>query len=210
MWNVTELSGLWDWDSLKEDIVKYGVMNSTLTSTMPTASSASIIGSTEAIEPFFSNMYIRKVIGGEHIVINKYLIQDLEELSLWNEYIKTEIIKNDGSIQDINVIPQEIREKYKTVYEIPQKELINMSAERAPFIDQSQSLNIFMKNPTVGKLTSSHFHGWRLGLKTGQYYLRTDAITMSRKQLAIDVKTENEDTPKKPENSQFECFGCSA
>ena len=155
-------------------------------------------------------MYIRKVIGGEHIVINKYLIQDLEELSLWNEYIKTEIIKNDGSIQDINLIPQEIREKYKTVYEISQKELINMSAERAPFIDQSQSLNIFMKNPTVGKLTSSHFHGWRLGLKTGQYYLRTDAITMSRKQLAIDVKTENEDTLKKPENSPFECFGCSA
>lgn len=210
MWNTTELSGLWDWDSLKADIVKYGVMNSTLTSTMPTASSASIIGSTEAIEPFFSNMYVRKVIGGEHTVINKYLINDLEELGLWNDYIKAEIINNDGSIQDINVIPQEIREKYKTVYEISQKELINMSAERAPFIDQSQSLNIFMKNPTVGKLTSSHFHGWRLGLKTGQYYLRTEAITMSRKQLAIEAKTENEDLPKKPENSQFECFGCSA
>lgn len=210
MWNITELSGLWDWNSLKADIVKYGVMNSTLTSTMPTASSASIIGSTEAIEPFFSNMYVRKVIGGEHTVINKYLINDLEELGLWNDYIKAEIINNDGSIQDINVIPQEIREKYKTVYEISQKELINMSAERAPFIDQSQSLNIFMKNPTVGKLTSSHFHGWRLGLKTGQYYLRTEAITMSRKQLAIEAKTENEDLPKKPENSQFECFGCSA
>ena len=210
MWNTTELSGLWDWDSLKADIVKYGVMNSTLTSTMPTASSASIIGSTEAIEPFFSNLYVRKVIGGEHTVVNKYLINDLEELGLWNDYIKAEIINNDGSIQEINVIPKEIREKYKTVYEISQKELINMSAERAPFIDQSQSLNIFMKNPTVGKLTSSHFHGWRLGLKTGQYYLRTEAIAMSRKQLAVETKNENEDLPKKPENSQFECFGCSA
>jgi ribonucleotide reductase alpha subunit len=154
-------------------------------------------------------MYIRKVIGGEHIVINKYLIEDLESMGLWNESVKADIIKFDGSVQELGYIPMNIREKYKTVYEISQKDLINMSADRAPFIDQSQSLNIFMKNPTVGKLTSSHFHGWRLGLKTGQYYLRTDAIGMSRKQLAMEVKVE-EELPKKPEGSQFECYGCSA
>jgi len=211
MWDLKEddLSGLWDWKSLKEDIKKFGVKNSTLTSTMPTASSASVIGSTEAIEPFFSNMYIRKVIGGEHIVINKYLVEDLESMGLWNESVKADIIKFDGSVQELGYIPMNIRDKYKTVYEISQKDLINMSADRAPFIDQSQSLNIFMKNPTVGKLTSSHFHGWRLGLKTGQYYLRTDAIGMSRKQLAMEVKVE-EEVPKKPDGSPFECYGCSA
>lgn len=211
LWNLneSELSGLHDWGSLKKDIIEYGVVNSTLTSEMPTASSASIIGSTEAFEPFFSNMYVRKVIGGDHIVINKYLIKDLEEIDLWNDFIKSEIIKNNGSVQEIAIIPEDIRERYKTVYEISQKELITMSADRAPFIDQSQSLNIFMRTPTVGKLTSSHFHGWRLGLKTGQYYLRTDSIDMSRKQLAVEATVDTE-LPKKPKDSQFECFGCSA
>ena len=207
--NKSELSGIWNWDILKKDIIEHGVINSTLTSEMPTASSASIIGSTEAFEPFFSNMYVRKVIGGEHIVINKYLIKDLEEIDLWNDFIKSEIIKNNGSVQEIAIIPEDIRERYKTVYEISQKELITMSADRAPFIDQSQSLNIFMRTPTVGKLTSSHFHGWRLGLKTGQYYLRTDSIDMSRKQLAVEATVDTE-LPKKPKDSQFECFGCSA
>lgn len=209
MWGLTEedLSGRHDWKSLKKDIKKYGLLNSLLTGLMPTASSANVIGSNEAFEPFTYNMYTRKTKAGEFILVNKYLIKELEENGLWEEIIKNEIIKNAGSIQNIPVIEDFIKNKYKTAYELSQKELINMSADRAPFIDQTQSLNIFMGKPTVGKLSSSHFHGWESGLKTGMYYLRSEAINMKAQHLGVDLTKTDE---IKTSNGDVDCFGCSA
>lgn len=209
MWGLKEsdLSGLWDWSDLREKILKYGVRNSLTTALMPTASSAALIGSNECFEPFNSNLYVRKVSGGEFAILNRYLVQDLEKEGLWNDIIINEIIKDNGSIQNIPVISDELKLKYRTVYEIPQKELIEMSADRGPFVDQSQSLNIFMATPTVGKLTSSHFYSWELGLKTGQYYLRSKSVENKAKHLAIDINTE---IKTKSDNGQFECVGCSA
>lgn len=211
MWGVSEdeLSGMWDWKGLRENILKYGVRNSLVTALMPTASSASVIGSNEAFEPFNSNIYVRKVIGGEYAVINKHMVQDLEKEGLWNEYLAKEIVGKSGKISEIPVIPDNIKEKYKTVYELPQSKLIEMSADRALFVDQSQSLNIFMENPTVGKLTSSHFKAWELGLKTGIYYLRSKPIEFKGKHLAVETKKE--DTSYTQQNdSDFSCDGCSA
>lgn len=209
MWGLEDedLSGLWDWKTLRENILKYGVRNSLVTTQMPTASSASVIGSNEAFEPFNSNIYVRKVIGGEFAVINKHMVQDLEKEGLWNEYLAKEIVAKSGKINEIPVIPDNIKEKYKTVYEIPQSKLIEMSADRAVFIDQSQSLNIFMENPTVGKLTSSHFKSWELGLKTGMYYLRSKPIEFKGKHLAVETKNEIQTNDN---NSEFSCDGCSA
>lgn len=170
--------------------------------------SARVIGSNEAFEPFTSNLYVRKVTGGEFAMVNKHLVKDLELAGLWNRDILNELIKNDGSVQSIPVISQEMKERYKTVWEISQKSLIEMSAERAPFIDQSQSLNIFFATPTVGKLTTSHTLAWKLGLKTGQYYLRSQPVEMKGKHLAIDMGKQVK--PEKPTDSQFECYGCSA
>jgi ribonucleoside-diphosphate reductase alpha subunit len=208
MWGLTEndLSQLWDWNSLREEIKTYGVTNSLTVAYMPTASSASLIGSNECFEPFNSNLYVRKVGNNEFAVINKYLVKDLEKENLWVDLIIKEIIKDNGSIQNIPVISDEIKLKYRTVYEISQKDLIEMSAERAPFIDQSQSLNIFMANPTVSKLTSSHFKAWELGLKTGQYYLRSKPIENKAKHLATDLNN----IEVKTTNGEFDCFGCSA
>ena len=210
MWGVkeNELSGMYDWHGLRQDILLYGVRNSLVTTCPPTASSARVIGSNEAFEPFTSNLYVRKVTGGEFAMVNKHLVRDLEKLGLWNRDILNELIKNEGSIQKIPVIPQDVKDVYKTVWEISQKALIEMSAERGPFIDQSQSLNIFFDTPTVGKLTTAHTIGWKLGLKTGQYYLRSQPVENKAKHLAIDmVKVV---IPDKPKDSQFECFGCSA
>jgi ribonucleoside-diphosphate reductase alpha chain len=210
MWGVKEeeLSGLFDWSQLREDIKKYGVRNSLVTTCPPTASSARVIGSNEAFEPFTSNLYVRKVTGGEFAMVNKHLVKDLENEGLWNRTILNELIKNDGSVQNIPVVSQELKDRYKTVWEMSQKSLIEMSAERAPFVDQSQSLNIFFDTPTVGKLTTSHTLAWKLGLKTGQYYLRSQPVEMKAKHLAIDTAKQSE--PQKPKDSQFECFGCSA
>jgi ribonucleoside-diphosphate reductase alpha chain len=210
MWGVdeSELSGMFDWKQLRKDIKKYGVRNSLVTTCPPTASSARVIGSNEAFEPFTSNLYVRKVTGGEFAMVNKHLVKDLELEGLWNRDILNELIKNDGSVQSIPVISQEMKERYKTVWEISQKSLIEMSAERAPFIDQSQSLNIFFATPTVGKLTTSHTLAWKLGLKTGQYYLRSQPVEMKGKHLAIDMGKQIK--PEKPTDSQFECYGCSA
>jgi ribonucleoside-diphosphate reductase alpha chain len=210
MWGVkeNELSGMHDWNGLRQDILLHGVRNSLVTTCPPTASSARVIGSNEAFEPFTSNLYVRKVTGGEFAMVNKHLVRDLEKLGLWNRDILNELIKNEGSIQKIPVIPQDVKDVYKTVWEISQKALIEMSAERGPFIDQSQSLNIFFDTPTVGKLTTAHTIGWKLGLKTGQYYLRSQPVENKAKHLAIDmVKVV---IPEKPKDSQFECFGCSA
>lgn len=206
MWGVSEddLSGIWDWKELRKNIIKYGVRNSLVTAYMPTASSASVIGSNEAFEPFNANLYVRKVIGGEFPVINKYMVKDLEDEGLWNDYIAKELIKNGGSISNIPVIPDYIKERYKTVYELSQSKLIEMSADRGLFIDQSQSLNIFMANPTVGKLTSSHFKAWELGLKTGMYYLRSKPVEFKGKHLGIDTQET------KTSNGDFSCDGCSA
>ncbi len=208
MWGVSEddLSGRWDWKGLRNNIKEYGVRNSLVTAYMPTASSASVIGSTEAFEPFNANLYVRKVIGGEFPVINKHMVKDLEDEGLWNDYLAKELIIKKGSISDIPVIPDYIKEKYKTVYELSQSKLIEMSADRAIFVDQSQSLNIFMANPTVGKLTSSHFKAWELGLKTGMYYLRSKPVEFKGSHLGIDTsKQVNEEN-----NSEFSCDGCSA
>jgi len=210
MWGLkeSELSGLYDWKALRRDIKKYGIRNSLLTTCPPTASSARVIGSNEAFEPFTSNLYVRKVTGGEFAMVNKHLVRDLEAEGLWNRDMLQELMKNEGSIQNIPTISQELKDIYKTVWEISQKSLIEMSAERGPFIDQSQSLNIFFSTPTVGKLTTSHTLAWKLGLKTGQYYLRSESVESKNKHLAIDTTKEN--IPDKPTDSQFECFGCSS
>ena len=239
MWGVdkTQLSGLWDWDTLKKDVIEYGVCNSLLTTQMPVASSAKITGSFEMTEPAHSAIFNRRVIGGEIMIVNKYLIEDFEKLGIWSEQFKNEVIVNDGSIQNIELKkyldPEEkgyqkkvkrlehLVNKYKTIWEISQKELIEMAAERAPFIDQSQSMNIYMGNPSLSKITSSHFYAWKKGLKTLCYYLRTKAISTGAKHLAVDMTKISENKPteklpdntvliKKPENSPFECFGCSS
>jgi ribonucleoside-diphosphate reductase alpha chain len=208
MWGLTEdnLSGRHDWKGLRKDILKYGVRNSLVTCEPPTASSARVIGSNEAFEPFTSNLYVRRVTGGEFAMVNKHLVRELEEAGTWNRETLQELMKNDGSVQNIPTISEDIKERYKTVWEISQKALIEMSADRGPFIDQSQSLNIFFSTPTVGKLTTSHTLAWKLGLKTGQYYLRSQSVDNKAKHLAISMETK----PDKPVDSQFECFGCSS
>lgn len=172
MWNVTP-SNMWDWNSLKEKVSKYGIRNSLLMAPMPTASTAQILGNTESIEAINSNIYTRRVLSGEFIVVNKYLIKDLISLNLWSEDMKNEIVSNRGSIANIQKIPETLRNIYKTVWEIKQKAVIDQAADRGPYICQSQSLNIHIGEPTVSKLSSMHFYGWEKGLKTGMYYLRS-------------------------------------
>jgi ribonucleoside-diphosphate reductase alpha chain len=167
------LSGKWSWEDLRKKILKHGVRNSLVTALMPTASTSQILGNTECFEPMTSNIYSRRVISGEFTVVNKYLISDLMEIGLWNENIKNKIIQAGGSIQGIIEIPADLKPIYKTVWEISMRTLIDMSASRGIFIDQSQSFNCFMENPTFPKLSSMHFHAWKKGLKTGMYYLRT-------------------------------------
>lgn len=172
MWNKTP-TGLWDWAALKAKIAKHGVRNSLLLAPMPTASTAQILGNNESFEPFTSNIYQRRVLSGEFQVVNHHLLRDLTETDLWDEEMKNQIIHNNGSIQNIEKIPKNIRDLYKTVWEISVKTTIQMAADRGAFIDQSQSFNIHVAEPNYGKLTSIHFYGWKLGLKTGMYYLRT-------------------------------------
>jgi ribonucleoside-diphosphate reductase alpha chain len=176
MWNVKPGSR-WEWDVLREEIKKYGVRNSLLLAPMPTASTSQILGNNECFEPYTSNIYARKVLSGEFIVVNKHLLRDLVKLGIWNEKLKNKIISANGSIQNIDEIPENIKELYRTVWEISQKSIIDMAADRGAYIDQSQSLNIFISDPNFGKLTSMHFYAWERGLKTGMYYLRTKAAT---------------------------------
>lgn len=177
LWGIdaSELSGRWDWSELRKDIKEHGVRNSLLVAPMPTASTSQILGNNECFEPYTSNIYTRRVLSGEFIVVNKHLLLDLVNLGLWNEDLKNEIIRSNGSIQHLPNIPENIKELYKTVWELSMKDIIDMSAERGAFIDQSQSLNLFVENVTLGKLTSMHFYAWEKGLKTGMYYLRTKA-----------------------------------
>ncbi|QLQ80594.1 hypothetical protein HG537_0D05950 [Torulaspora globosa] len=184
MWNVKP-SDLWDWDSLKADIKKYGIRNSLLLAPMPTASTSQILGYNECFEPFTSNMYSRRVLSGEFQIVNPYLLRDLVDLGIWDDSMKQRIITDNGSIQNVPNIPQELKDLYKTVWEISQKHIIDMAADRSAFIDQSHSLNIHIRAPTMGKLTSMHFYGWKKGLKTGMYYLRTQAASAAI-QFTID------------------------
>ncbi len=190
LWNIEddELSGRWDWDKLRKNVLKHGVRNSLLVAPMPTASTSQILGNNEAFEPYTSNIYTRRVLSGEFIVVNKHLLEDLVSLGLWNEDLKEEIMRNNGSIQDVENIPDDLKQLYKTVWELSMKDIIDMARHRGYFIDQSQSLNLFMENANFAKLTSMHFYAWKSGLKTGMYYLRTksavDAIKFTLKSQA--------------------------
>ena len=176
LWNVTP-SKRWDWDGLRERVKKVGVRNSLLVAPMPTASTSQILGNNECFEPYTSNLYTRRTLAGEHIVVNKHLMRDLVRLGLWNEEMREAIMAANGSVQGIEDIPKAVRDVYKTAYEISQKVIIDMSADRGAYICQSQSLNIFMESPTFAKLSSMHFYAWQKGLKTGMYYLRSKAAT---------------------------------
>jgi len=201
MWGVKP-SDRWDWTALRAEIKKYGVRNSLLLAPMPTASTSQILGNNECIEPITSNIYTRRVLAGEFAIINRQLVEDLMEVGLWNGDIKNKIIAHNGSIQRIDEIPTSLKVLYKTVWEISQKVLINMAADRGAFIDQSQSLNIFIAEPTFQKLTSMHFYAWKKGLKTGMYYLRTrpaaDAIkfTVDQQALLIPSRKAKETEPE--------------
>ena len=175
MWNTAPKSGRWDWNTLRKDVIKNGARNSLLLAPMPTASTSQILGNNECFEPYTSNIYTRRVLSGEFVVVNKHLLKDLVRLNLWNERMKDKIIGSNGSVQSIPEIPAHVKDLYKTVWEIKQKTIIDMAADRGAYICQSQSLNIHIQDPNFGKLTSMHFYAWKKGLKTGMYYLRTKA-----------------------------------
>jgi ribonucleoside-diphosphate reductase alpha chain len=175
LWNVTPDSGRWDWEALRARVLKHGARNSLLVAPMPTASTSQILGNNECFEPITSNLYTRRVLSGEFVVVNKYLLKDLVDLGIWNEQMKQRLMAANGSVQNIAEVPQNLKDLYKTVWEISQKAIIDMAAERGAYICQSQSLNIHIQDPNFGKLTSMHFYAWKKGLKTGMYYLRTKA-----------------------------------
>lgn len=195
MWNVTP-TDLWDWSALKAKIAKHGVRNSLLLAPMPTASTAQILGNNEAFEPYTSNIYTRRVLSGEFQVVNHHLLRDLTDRGLWDDNMKNQIIANCGSIQNIPGIPDDIKSIYKTVWEISNKVIINQAADRGAFIDQSQSLNLHVEKPSYGVLTSMHFYGWKKGLKTGMYYLRTKPaakpiqFTVDKSKLMVSNKDD--------------------
>ena len=218
MWDITPITamdGTLDWDSLKEKVKKHGVRNSLLMAPMPTASTSQILGYNECFESFTSNIYTRRTLAGEFIIVNKHLMRDLQKLDLWSEFMKQQIISQNGSIQGIDQIPESIQKLYKTSWEIKQKTLIDMAAARGAFICQSQSLNLFIADPNYAKLTSMHFYGWKKGLKTGVYYLRTRAPVMAQK-FTIDpdlqreaAKSEQQRVLRKNAGDE-ECTMCSA
>lgn len=196
MWGIKdeELSGRWDWAALRKTVKKQGVRNSLLVAPMPTASTSQILGNNECFEPYTSNIYTRRVLSGEFIVVNKHLLEDLVERGLWNEDMKQELMRNNGSVQNIEGIPDDLKELYRTVWEMSMKDIIDMSRQRGYFIDQSQSLNLFMEGATMAKLTSMHFYGWKSGLKTGMYYLRTKSAVDAIK-FTLDNKAKAEAPP---------------
>jgi ribonucleoside-diphosphate reductase alpha chain len=236
MWGKTDedTSGRWDWKSLRKEVVNNGVRNSLLVAPMPTASTAQILGNNECFEPFTTNLYTRRTLGGEFVVLNQHLVKDLLKHDLWNEDIKNKIIMENGSIQNIPEIPTELKEIYKTVWEMSQKKILNMAANRSVYIDQSQSMNLFISGVNKAKLLAAHLHGWKLGLKTGMYYLRSTSAVEAMKGLGIDTSTvkpaettqvfptpnnnslisestpEVEMTIERPSDSPFECEGCGS
>lgn len=191
MWGIKEedLSGRWDWKKLRKNVMKHGVRNSLLVAPMPTASTSQILGNNEAFEPYTSNIYTRRVLSGEFIVVNKHLLEDLVKLGLWDNSMKEEIMRANGSIQHIEAIPQDLKDLYRTVWEMSMKDIIDMARHRGYFIDQSQSLNLFMQDADFAKLTSMHFYGWKSGLKTGMYYLRTKSA-VNAIQFTVSKKKE--------------------
>ena len=203
LWGVQPTPNRYDWGSLKELIKQYGLRNSLLIAPMPTASTSQILGYNECFEPLTSNLYTRRTLAGEFVVANKYLMKDLIALGLWNEKIKNNIIANKGSVQQLTVLPQHIRDKYKIVWEMPMKHLIDMSADRGAFICQSQSLNLWLEDPNYNTLTSMHFYSWKMGLKTGIYYLRRKA-----KHQAQQFTVEPEKRKNQEENDEI-CEMCS-
>jgi ribonucleoside-diphosphate reductase alpha chain len=206
MWGVTP-SNRWEWDLLKEEVKKHGVRNSLLLAPMPTASTAQILGNNECFEPYTSNIYTRRVLSGEFIIVNKHLLKDLVKEGLWNMEMRQKIMAANGSVQNIPEIPARLKELYKTAWEISQKAIIDQAADRGAFICQSQSLNIFMEQANFGKLTSMHFYGWEKGLKTGMYYLRTKAATDAIK-FTIDKSMVEEPSSKSLEEQQA-AIACS-
>ena len=198
------LTNRWDWDKLREDIINHGVRNSTLLTCMPTASSAQIMGNSDTIEAIDSCIYKKRVLSGEYIIANKYLVQELTDLGLWNKELKDMIIANNGSIQNIKNIPYDIKMLYKTVWEMSMKNIIDQSADRSVFIDMTQSLNLFMQAPNYRKLTSMHFYAWNKKLKTGMYYLRQNVITGGK--FSVDPELEK----LLRDNNNDECEMCSA
>ena len=205
-----ELSGRWDWASLRKEVMKNGVRNSLLVAPMPTASTSQILGNNEAFEPYTSNIYTRRVLSGEFIVVNKHLLHDLVKLGLWNENLKQEIMRHNGSVQNIDIIPQDLKELYKTVWEMSMKDIIDMSRQRGYFVDQSQSLNLFMQDANYSKLTSMHFYAWQSGLKTGMYYLRTKAAVDAIKFTLNNDKKEEVIPDSKPQARVLEAVEVDA
>ncbi|MES2730947.1 MAG: ribonucleoside-diphosphate reductase subunit alpha [Bacteroidota bacterium] len=208
MWDVKPQSGRWDWEGLRKEVMEHGVRNSLLLAPMPTASTSQILGNNECFEPYTSNIYTRRVLSGEFVVVNKHLLKDLIKLGLWNDSMKNKLISANGSVQDIREIPSHIKDLYKTVWEIKQKTIIDMAADRGAFICQSQSLNIHLQDPNFGKLTSMHFYAWKKGLKTGMYYLRTKAAADAIKftvQRQADVALE----PVVTEEQKNAAIACS-
>ncbi|CAN8072639.1 unnamed protein product [Agarophyton chilense] len=191
MWDVQPTSGRWDWNELRKKVLMHGVRNSLLVAPMPTASTSQILGNNECFEPYTSNLYTRRVLSGEFCIVNTHLVKDLQKLGLWNASMKNRIVAGNGSVQHIHEIPREIKELYKTVWEISQRRIIDLAADRGAYIDQSQSMNIHIAAPNIGKLSSMHFYGWKAGLKTGLYYLRTkpstDAIKFTLSPADVDA-----------------------
>ncbi|WP_158860918.1 ribonucleoside-diphosphate reductase subunit alpha [Lunatibacter salilacus] len=210
MWGVTPKSGRWDWSGLKEKVNKFGIRNSLLVAPMPTASTSQILGNNECFEAYTSNIYTRRTLSGEFIVVNKHLLKDLIELGLWNDNMKNRLIAANGSVQNLPGVPQNLKDLYKTVWEISQKTVIDMAADRGAYICQSQSMNLFLQEPNFGKLTSMHFYSWKKGLKTGIYYLRSKAAT-SAIQFTVD-KSQLENPAEKPTEAKKqyqEAIACS-
>lgn len=210
MWGVVP-SDRWDWTSLRKKISEYGIRNSLLLAPMPTASTAQILGNNECFEPFTTNIYLRRVLSGEFPIVNKYLLNDLIALGLWDADMREELLKNNGSVQNISRIPDDVKILYKTVWEISQKTLINMACERGAFIDQSQSFNVFIAEPTISKLSSMHFYGWKKGLKTGMYYLRSKPASETIKFTVSATSAKKEKEPEATYCTREEgCVTCSA
>ena len=208
LWGITPTE-TWDWEDLRKNVVKYGARNSLLLAPMPTASTAQILGNNECFEPFTSNLYKRNTLGGEFVVINKYLIQDLINLNIWDETMKLKMFEGNGSIQHIESIPEDIKALYKTVWEIPQRVIIDMAADRGAYICQSQSMNLFMSDVNVGKLNSAHFYAWQKGLKTGMYYLRTQSKATALKGLGVDLSKDKEQLACSIDNPE-NCEACGS
>ena len=207
LWNVTPTPERYDWTALKENIMTYGIRNSLLVAPMPTASTSQILGNNECFEPITSNIYSRKTLAGDFVLVNKYLVEELLKLGLWNEELKNSIIANKGSISHIQNLSPHLKEKYKIVWEMPMKEIINMSRDRGAFICQSQSLNLWIEDPDSKILTNMHFYSWKAGLKTGIYYLRRKARHQAQ-QFTIEPKKKSE-TNEDEEEEKKDCLMCS-